>query len=286
MKLYYYQDPKGVKNFGDDLNPWLWNKLIPDILDDDEKICFIGIGTLINSKLPLYTKGSTYRIIFGTGVGYGSIKSLDQSYKIYCLRGPLSAKALGLSESLAITDPGILIHKVFKNKRSSKFKFSYMPHWTQAGEGWELVCQDLGFGYIDPRCSVEKVLSSLKQTDVLLTEAMHGAIIADALRIPWVPIVSHHSILSFKWQDWCMSMGIEYCPKSIRRPRNPQITQNIFSSTDYLRNWFSQKLAARELKGVAMNSSPILSENTRIDSLTNQLEEKLQQLKADIVKMN
>jgi hypothetical protein len=38
MKLYYYQDSKGVKNFGDDLNPWLWSKLIPDVLDDDEKI--------------------------------------------------------------------------------------------------------------------------------------------------------------------------------------------------------------------------------------------------------
>jgi succinoglycan biosynthesis protein ExoV len=283
MKLYYYQDHKGRKNFGDDLNPWLWKKLIPEILDDDEKSYFIGIGTLINSRLARNTEGATYRIIFGTGVGYGHIK-LDTSYKVYCLRGPLSAQSLGLSESFALTDAAILVRRVFQSERSSKFKFTYMPHWSQAGKGWEFVCQDLGFGYIDPRWSVDKVLSSLGDTDVLLTEAMHGAIVADALRIPWVPIVSHDSILSFKWQDWCMSMGLEYCPTKIRRPRHPK-SSSVLSPTQYVRDWFSQKTTARELKRVAMNSSPILSKNTLIESLTNQLEEKLQQFKADTAEM-
>lgn len=43
MKLFYYEPGN---NFGDQLNPWLWQKLIPGILDNDETNTFVGIGTL------------------------------------------------------------------------------------------------------------------------------------------------------------------------------------------------------------------------------------------------
>lgn len=48
MKLCYYKLPNGEQNFGDSLNLWLWNKLIPGILDNNESVAFIGIGSLIN----------------------------------------------------------------------------------------------------------------------------------------------------------------------------------------------------------------------------------------------
>jgi succinoglycan biosynthesis protein ExoV len=46
---------------------------------------------------------------------------------------------------------------------------------------------------------------------------MHGAIIADALRIPWVPISAFNSrhekdTHSFKWADWCGSVDVEFEP--------------------------------------------------------------------------
>ena len=202
MKLFYYRLPKGQKNFGDDLNLWLWQQLIPDLIDRDPQIAFVGIGTLINEGLPKRTRNARKRIIFGTGVGYGKdIPKIDDSYKIYCLRGVLSARALKVDENLAITDSAVLIRRVISNQDFKKYRFSYMPHYELAGQGWENVCHDLGFGYIDPRWSVNKVLSIINQTETLLTEAMHGAIVADALRIPWIPVVTNSSILSFKWQD-------------------------------------------------------------------------------------
>ena len=45
MKLVYYQDPKG--NFGDDLNPWLWERLLPGRLDDDPSELLVGMGTIL-----------------------------------------------------------------------------------------------------------------------------------------------------------------------------------------------------------------------------------------------
>ena len=36
MKIYYFKDPVG--NFGDDLNSWLWDTLIPGYFDSDDTV--------------------------------------------------------------------------------------------------------------------------------------------------------------------------------------------------------------------------------------------------------
>ncbi|BAU63186.1 succinoglycan biosynthesis ketolase [Stanieria sp. NIES-3757] len=46
MRLIYYKQP----NFGDALNLWMWQKLIPNIFDDDPSIAFMGLGTLLNES--------------------------------------------------------------------------------------------------------------------------------------------------------------------------------------------------------------------------------------------
>jgi succinoglycan biosynthesis protein ExoV len=282
MKLFYHKVPDGTKNFGDDLNPWLWDQLIPGIFDGDETVTFIGIGTLINHKLPNRTRHAKKRIIFGTGVGYGqSLPEIDETYKIYCLRGPLSAQALGVSSDLAVTDGAALIRKVYQAEHSKKHQFAYMPHFELAGKAWEQVCQELGFGYIDPRGSIAQVLASISQTEILLTEAMHGAIIADALRVPWIPIVSHSSILSFKWQDWCASVGVEYQPKHIQRLHHPREQFDALAPVRWMRDWARRKAAAMALKQLATNIRPSLSSDRRIELVTEILYERLHQFKDD-----
>jgi succinoglycan biosynthesis protein ExoV len=85
----------------------------------------VGIGSLINNGLPKRTRYARKIVIFGTGVGYGKeFPKLDESYTIYCVRGLLSAQALGISEKLAITDGAVLIRQVFSNQAPKKYRFS------------------------------------------------------------------------------------------------------------------------------------------------------------------
>lgn len=284
MKLYYYQRPDGIDNFGDTLNPWLWGKLIPDLLDEDASTAFVGIGTLFNEKLLARTSEARQRVIFSTGVGYFKTSpQVDRSHLIYCLRGPLSAQMLGVDSKLAIADGAILIRRFVKPSSQKAYRFSYMPHHKFANDAWQSVCQEIGFGYIDPRWEIEKVLSGIQQTEILLAEAMHGAIAADALRVPWIPITTNPMIYEFKWQDWCQSMALEYKSASLAsvyRERSP----SAFVSFYPLRRWWREKLAVRQLLRIARHSKPCLSQDSHIERMTVRLEEKLEQLRRDRVK--
>ncbi|MGK7893028.1 MAG: polysaccharide pyruvyl transferase family protein, partial [Xenococcus sp. (in: cyanobacteria)] len=168
MKLHYFKPSKGNGNFGDNINPWLWEKLIPDFLDEDKTVAFIGIGTLINDSLPLSTPMAKKRIIFSTGVGYGKLSTIniDSSYHIYCVRGPLSAFKLGLSVDYGVTDGAILVKNVFDYKLKKNHKYSYMPHHNSVNKNWKIICQQLNISYIDPSLPVEEVLSEIAQTEI------------------------------------------------------------------------------------------------------------------------
>ncbi|MGQ4647711.1 polysaccharide pyruvyl transferase family protein [Lyngbya aestuarii] len=305
MKLFYYQRQDGTANFGDSLNLWLWKQLLPGVFDEDETTAFIGIGTLINNLLPDRVPNAKRIIIFSSGVGYEKGTPLiDDSWKIYCLRGLLSAQKLGVPASLAITDGAILVRRLFKTDSIKVNRFAFMPHIHHANYGsdiWKSICTEIGFAYIDPRSPIEQILSAINQTEVLLAEAMHGAIVADALRVPWIPVCSSARILTFKWQDWCSSIEVKYQPKYVMPWGDiyPPVARGIrssFRATSHWVNWLQQdkfrflgkistsqqKLIATQLMYIAQNTHPNLSTEQRIEQLTVALEARLAQFKADL----
>src|ERR1700734_1407349 len=99
MKISYFQGRE--PNFGDNLNPWLWPKLIPDFFDDNEKAVFLGIGSILGEK-PY--KDDVRKVVFGTGFVPEYHKKpcvSHSSWDIYFVRGPRTAKMLNLPNKLA-----------------------------------------------------------------------------------------------------------------------------------------------------------------------------------------
>jgi succinoglycan biosynthesis protein ExoV len=211
VRLHYFKDPAG--NFGDDLNAWLWPRLLPDLLDDDESQLLVGIGTLLNHRLP----HQAVKHVFGSGYGYGQVPVVDGSWVVHAVRGYETARLLGLARKHVITDAAVLIALVDRPRAARADRSAgYMPHAHSNGlYDWEAVCRDAGLHFIDARWPVERVLYEISRCRLLVAEAMHGAICADALRVPWVPAVAYDYISGAKWRDWLSAQELPYDPAAV-----------------------------------------------------------------------
>jgi len=296
MKLCYWKKADEVPNFGDVLNPYIFEKLLPGTFDDDANTIFVGIGTLLekgmgealNIPAPLLANDeplSKWIVVFGSGAGYYDPPTMDSRWKIYAVRGPLTADLLGLDPKCAVADPAILIRRLYQGSASKKHKFSLMPHHSNAGPVLESICNEIGIHYINPLSPVPGILDAIAGSETLLTEALHGAIVADALRTPWVPIRTTPSIFSFKWEDWCKSINLEYKPVT-----TSNILSQIWVNTPnpsfmgILKQKIKLTIAEKNLKGIALSAKPLLSKDDVIEGLTQELEHRLDLFREDAAK--
>lgn len=302
MKLFYFTRPDGISNFGDDLNPWLWNQWIPEELDEDPTTAFVGIGSILNGYLPARVPQASSLVVFSSGVGYGlgTRPPIDSRWKIYCVRGPLSAQHIGAPPTLAVTDGALLLRKRGFNPLPKVYPFSFMPHVEHAMTSdifWKEACELAGIHYLDPRQSIDEVLLAISKTEILLAEAMHGAIVAEALRVPWIPIRTSQQILSFKWIDWCSSLGLSYNPVDIMPiiPEYKIATDQKNDTYDWVTSLYANKglfskfpwqthrdRVVQQLKYITKNKAPNWAPDDKINSLTSELEERLDQFKQDV----
>jgi succinoglycan biosynthesis protein ExoV len=288
MKLYFHKDPLG--NFGDDLNPWLWERLLPGVFDGhcyhDPRLrkpeepaptdtLFVGIGTLLNQNVPNRAK----KLIFGSGTGYGGLPSIDDTWEFRSVRGPITAQLLGLDLRLSICDPAILLRTLSLPKVQKRYKFSFMPHCSSSRLGvWQSICEQIEVHFIDPASSVETVLTELLATETLITEAMHGAIVADALRVPWIAVSSHPQIVAMKWEDWSRSLGITHEPESLPAiwpaGKGSSLTRRLIAAG-------KRKYAVRRLNQIRKTGRPKLSEEGLLQEATERLLENVERVRRE-----
>jgi len=212
LNLYYYKCVGG--NFGDDLNTWLWDELLPGWRDAWPDATLVGVGTIINDRLPQTGK----IVIIGSGAGYGPLPPMaDRTlWDIRAVRGPISAARLGLPPELAIVDPAALISDLpaFKNIPDSG-QTIFVPHHTSVKRhDWERLCSRAGVRFVAPQGESRQVIREIAGARLVIAESMHAAIIADAFRRPWIAVSITGVFNTTKWQDWGQSIGVD---PSIRR---------------------------------------------------------------------
>ena len=228
MQLFYHKDPTG--NFGDDLNEWFWDKALPGFREWSSDTYLIGIGTLINRKRLANFRDKNV-VIVGAGVGYGGgppDQPLPPNWRIYAVRGPESARALGIKKSLGIVDPAAILPSFpeFNGLRTEGLPL-FIPHHKSVNRHvWRPACDNVGLSFISPSENAKTVIRRIASAPYVITEAMHGAIIADAFRVPWIPIRIGTQFNDFKWQDWLQSLSISASPNPLF-PRIDQIARNL-----------------------------------------------------------
>jgi succinoglycan biosynthesis protein ExoV len=318
MKLVHYREI--VANFGDELNPWLYSQLLAGLLDDDDRELFLGIGSILFDNYPT----SVRKIVFGTGYGgYRPPPVLDETWTTYFVRGPRSAQALGIDRKFGIGDAATLLRVLGDAlpPAGPPVGAIFMPHWESALDGvWDRVAPEAGLTYVDPRWSVERVISAIRSSTLVVSEAMHGAIVADALRVPWVPFLPLLERHRFKWFDWAESLDLtiafarsapsswnEWAIQLLRQQRaTPRVSaarapesslskgaavsakpRILGRARTYARRYstFGGSLARSAAVGAlrqAAASPPLLSRDSVISRVTTQMEEQLAALRRDV----
>lgn len=204
MILYRWRGK--AANFGDELNTLLWPHLLPGLFDEDPAVRFLGIGSVLDQRHPR----QALKLVAGSGYGgYEARPVLDGSWIIHWVRGRRTAAALGLPAALALGDPAVLVPKALGLTAAGGQDVGFMPHFESAGWGaWQAVAAMAGIRLIDPRDPPAAILQAIAGCKLLLSEALHGVIVADALRVPWVAIRPLAHVHQTKWWDWADTMAL------------------------------------------------------------------------------
>lgn len=211
-------DVKGG-NFGDHLNVKLWPALLPNISSIAPNEAILGVGTLQGMQIPQHIQKVH---LFGTGAYADDPgKWLDKNkFQFHFVRGPLTAERWGCPGNGLIDGAALILHCSLKDApiRPSK-KIGYIPHHTSDNfANYQRIADLAGFEYISTLgYDTEKFISQVKSCDYIITEALHGAILADLFRKPWCPVRSGDYINEFKWSDWAQSIGFQYEPHMINK---------------------------------------------------------------------
>lgn len=207
MELFHYLARSG--NFGDDLNTWFWDAFLPGWREAMPGTMLIGIGTLINNDLP---RGMP-KLVIGSGVGYGALPDAElmAECRFLAVRGPRSARALGLPPETGIIDPAALLpeHPDFRDiPRTGRPVF--VPHMASVRrQDWARLCPKAGVDYVSPEADAHSVIRRIAGAPLVIAESMHAAIIADAFGTPWHGVSVSHRFNGSKWLDWSDSVGVD-----------------------------------------------------------------------------
>lgn len=287
MKLTYFQG--NPPNFGDELNATIWQSLLPKgFLDDDDDVLFLGIGSIIQDIYPAKAR----KVVVGSGFAgaYSTLPDVhDGSWDIRFVRGSETCKELGLAQDLAITDGAVLLRQTPLPDPTPGIRVAFVPHYESVERGaWQRVCALAGVHFIDPTKPTDLVLADIQGADLIITEAMHGAIVSDALRTPWIGVKTMHHVHRRKWFDWTGSLDIDYRPADLRpsngreawafhtgRWGSGRCARAVFDSNAFrpINTVIAQRAAASLQKVSKLN--PQLSSDAKIERATARATEAL-----------
>jgi succinoglycan biosynthesis protein ExoV len=287
MAIHYWQNYStvhGTRNFGDDINPFLLSKLFSREIIDGDDVCIVGIGTILNERNFQQVDKYERKIIFSSGAGYESIeREFDDSWFISCVRGPKTAAYLKASPDLAVTDGAALLSDFYAALPASRKEgVTFVPHvnttWRLGGI-LKQFCDDLGINYVTPDLPFDLFVDEINRSAVVLAEAMHGAILADALRTPWVAceLMVHNR---FKWEDWCASLGVKYDPVNLGPAPEGSGFESLSSLPRGVRNRVRKLQLKARLKKLSLTALPQLSEDAVLESKKQALRDIVAEINA------
>ncbi len=289
--MILYQWRGSHANFGDELNTVLWPRLLPDFFDQNADTRFLGIGSILDGR---HDRGAT-KLVAGSGYGgYESRAALDPSWIVHWVRGPRTALHLGLPAALGIGDPGSLVPLAGLMPIREPRDIGFMPHFESAVRGaWREVAASAGVTLIDPRDDPLTVIAAIGRCRFVLSEALHGVIVADALRVPWIAIRPLAPMHRPKWLDWAETLDLTVAFQTSRPSTALEWAHLSRLSRFHAGRGLLQRHAARlrdigrqrhidqaaETLRMTATAEPTLSRDTRLDAAQSRMLDAVEALR-------
>jgi hypothetical protein len=231
MSLYFWSMGKESVNFGDYLSQYICDELgtIPLLNDPDSLL--LGVGSLLSDSLLASITKAQANIdkVYIWGSGCRGKKSFDLSswqarlsIKILSVRGLLTTQSLGLSDTLALGDPALLLNSIYTPSTIDKFagKSVFIPHISQCrGDDISKLqslhelsgCDSILLPLISPSHGcLEIFLSKLSSARFVLSISLHGAILSHTYKVPYsYGMVGGFIDIPFKWKDHSSVVGVD-----------------------------------------------------------------------------
>jgi len=205
----------GSANVGDELNEWIWPALIGDL--HQNKVAVLGIGTLLNRHFCQRLEDASRILVLGTGAGYGAPPQLDERWSFHAVRGRRTARALGLAADRAVADAAYLLASLdWRQPGPAHGEVVVVPHHRSLRYlDWHGVCEHAGVRFLSPLAPAAEFMQVLAGARLVLSEAMHGAILADIARVPWQGFGFGGQFNPDKWLDWAEMFDLELNIRSL-----------------------------------------------------------------------
>jgi hypothetical protein len=135
----------------------------------------------------------------------------------------MTASLLGLDVRTAVTDPASLVVRSpdFENLGKSG-RGVFIPHVGTATLklDWDKISATADLDFLSPSLESKYVIRRIAEAEFVVTESLHGAILANAFGVPWTPVAISPRFSTFKWLDWGKSVGLELeIPVALRRAK-------------------------------------------------------------------
>ena len=184
----------GVPNFGDDINPALYEELCGRRLrlaTDRRVPHFLGMGSILAAA----TESS---IVLGAGLIRPA--NVKRPLKVVSLRGELTRQHLGITEDIPLGDPMVLVSQLMTPERGGDIGF--IPHVSELHRIRDRIPPNIKL--IDVRRQPTEVVREIGRCSLVLSQSLHGLIVADAFDIPNLWIAPSKKMMGgeFKFHDY------------------------------------------------------------------------------------
>lgn len=225
----------GRPNFGDDINPGFFRRLAglsTRFAAYRSQPHVLGAGSILEHA-------GRVSVVCGAGFLRPPARPMAMPARLVSVRGELSRRAFPQAGDVLLGDPLVLVSE-FVSRQQPQHRFGLVPH-VLSMDRWR-AWNSPRLRIIDPAASPWSVIREIADCEVVLSQSLHGLIVADALGIPnvWVAPSDDMAGGRFKFDDYFSTLDAAKTPvpetaELFTHPTRYDATvgRYLFSKADY-----------------------------------------------------